>query len=325
MMAGEMIWVPYRQLDEFTESVLTKLGISPEDARTVVEVLSQANLRGVDTHAIDLLPGYVQRIQDGMVNRNPGMKVIRESTVGMVIDADQALGQVSTTFGMQQAINKAQSLGVGWVHVVNSNHNGALAYYALMAAEQDMIGVATTTTVACMAPWGSRERLLGNNPIAIALTCRHDDPLVLDIAFSQRVDGRVSLDQEAAVMQPFGGHKGSGLAIMLGLLCGVLAGQPFTGYRRGRSGRGPAEISHLLIAADIASFSGVEEFKATVDETIESMKNSATSPGFDEVLVPGEIEWRRVADRQENGIPLKAALADELLKIADEFDLEFPG
>jgi len=198
MMSGEMIRVPYRELDEFTESVLTKLGIRPEDARTVVEVLSQANLRGVDTHAIDLLPGYVQRIRDGMVNRNPRIKVIRESTVGMVIDADQALGQVSTTFGMQQAINKAQSSGAGWVHVINSNHNGALAYYARMAAEQHMIGVATTTTIACMAPWGSLEPLLGNNLIAIALPCHHHDPLVLDIAFSQHVDGRVSLDKEAA-------------------------------------------------------------------------------------------------------------------------------
>ena len=164
MMSDEMIRIPYRQLDEFTQSVLTKLGISPEDARTVVEVLSQANLRGVDTHATDLLPGYVQRIRDGMVNRNPRMKIIRESTVGMVIDADQALGQVSTTFGMQLAINKARSSGVGWVHVVNSNHNGALAYYALMAAEQDMIGVATTTTIGCMGPMGEPRTIARQQP-----------------------------------------------------------------------------------------------------------------------------------------------------------------
>ncbi|MGH8066765.1 MAG: Ldh family oxidoreductase [Candidatus Entotheonellia bacterium] len=325
MMSGEMMRVPSRALDAFTESVLTKLGIPPGDARIVVDVLSQANLRGVDTHATDLLPGYVQRIREGMVNPNPRMKVIKESVTAMVIDADQALGQVSSRFGMQQAINKALQSGVGWVHVTNSNHNGALAYYTLMAAEQDMIGVVTTTTIACMAPWGSREPLLGNNPLAIAVPCHKHEPLVLDIAFSQQVYGRVSLDEAAAVMQPFGSHKGSGLAMMLGLLCGVLAGQPFTGYRRGRSGRGPSEISHLLIAANIASFTDVAEFKATVDETIESLKNSATSPEVDEVLVPGEVEWRRVADRQEHGIPLKASLVNKLIKIANELALEFPA
>jgi len=325
MTATEVIRVPHGELDRFTELVLTKLGIPAADARIVTEVLSQANLRGVDTHATDLLPGYVQRIREGMVNLNPQMKVVRESPCTMIIDADQALGQVSTTFGMQQAIDKARSVGVGWVHMVNSNHNGALAYYALMAAEQDMIGFVTTTTIACMAPWGSQDPLLGNNPVAFAVPCRRHEPLVLDVAFSQHVYGRASLDSGASVMQPFGTHKGSGLAIMFGLLCGVLAGQPFTGYRRGRTGPGPSDISHLIIAADIASFTEVNEFKANVDDTIESLKSSAISPDVAEVLVPGEIEWRRVADREENGIPLKPTLVNELHRIADQLGLEFPA
>ena len=348
MPSGEIKRFSPQSLDDFTYSVLNKLGIPSRDARITVDVLSQANLRGVDTHGTDLLPDYVRRIGTGMVNPKPRMKVVKESAAAMVIDADQALGQVSSRFGMQEAINKALLSGVGWVNVVNSNHHGALAYYALMAAEQDMIGVVSTTTSPCMAPWAGREPLVGNNPLAIAVPCNEHEPPVLDIASSFLANGRVrharekgepvpeglSIDAEgnpntdpekSAALLPFGTYKGSGLAMMLGFLSGVLAGQPFTGYGGGRTGSGPSELSHLMIALNIDSFSDLEEFKNTVDETIDSWKNSSPRPGFNEILFPGEMEWRRVPEREKNGIPLSDSVVAELRQVAEELELVFPA
>ena len=253
MPTDHPIRVPSRALDQFTRQVLDKLGVPDNDAITAADVLGQANLRGVDTHGIDLLPGYVSRIEQGMVKTKPRIKVLKEGVATMLIDADQSMGQISSRFAMQQAINKALLAGIGWVNVVNSNHHGALAYYALMAAEQEMIGIVSTTTSSNMAPWGSREPLVGNNPLAIAVPSNDHEPLVLDMATSLLANGRVRLARErgeplpeglsidsqgnpnsdpdrSAALLPAGDYKGSGLAMMLGILSGVLAGAPFTGY-----------------------------------------------------------------------------------------------
>ena len=347
MTTDQLIRVPNRALDRFTHQVLNGLGVPPNDASIAADVLGQANLRGVDTHGIDLLPGYVSRIKQGIVKTEPRIKVLKEGVATMVIDADQSLGQISSRFAMQQAINKALLAGIGWVNVVNSNHQGALAYYALMAAEQEMIGIVSTTTSSCMAPWGSREPLVGNNPLALAVPCNDHEPLVLDMATSLLANGRVRLARErgepvpeglsidsqgnpnadpdrSAALLPAGGYKGSGLAMMLGILSGALAGAPFTGYPGGRSGDGASELSHLMIAVSIEQFTDLEEFKDGIDGIIESWKASATRPGFDEVCVPGEIEWRRVPDREANGIPVNGTLAAELSRIADELNLDWP-
>ena len=341
------ILVPNRALDKFTQQVLNKMGIPSNDASTAADVLGQANLRGVDTHGIDLLPGYVSSIKNGMVKTKPRIKVLKEGVATMVIDADQSLGQPSSRFAMQQAINKALLAGIGWVNVVNSNHHGALAYYALMAAEQEMIGIVSTTTSSCMAPWGSREPLVGNNPLAIAVPCNDHEPVVLDMATSLLAAGRVRLARErgepipeglsidsegnpnvdpdlSAAVLPAGGYKGSGLAMMLGILSGVLAGAPFTGYPGGSDGGGASELSHLMIAISIEQFTDLEEFKDSIDGIIESWNGSAPRPGFDEVYVPGEIEWRRVPDREADGIPVNSTLAAELSRIAEELELEWP-
>jgi len=347
MTTDQPIHVPSRVLDQFTHQVLEGLGVPLNDAITAAGVLGQANLRGVDTHGIELLPGYVSRIKQGTVKTKPRIKVLKEGVATMVIDADQSLGQISSRFAMQQAINKALLSGIGWVNVVNSNDHGALAYYSLMAAEQEMIGIVTTTTSSCMAPWGSREPLVGNNPLAIAAPCNNHEPLVLDMATSLLANSRVRLARDrsepvpeglsidsqgnpnsdpdrSAALLPVGGYKGSGLAMMLGILSGVLAGAPFTGYPGGRVGGEASELSHLMIAVSIEQFTDLEGFKDSVDRIIDAWHRSDTRPGFDEVYVPGEIEWRRVPDREANGIPVSGTLAAKLSKIAEELELEWP-
>jgi len=343
-----MTKLSYEELSGFISAIFEKLGVPSEDAQIVADVLSQASLRGVDTHGVDLLPAYVQRTQSGMSNPRPKMKIVKESPAMAVIDADQALGPVSSVFGMKLAIQKALSVNIGWVNIVNSSHHGALAYYPIMAAEQDMIGIVTTTTSPCMAPWGSRQRLVGNTPLAIAVPRHDNSPVVLDMACSFFASGRVRLAKEkeeplpdglsidaqgeptsdpgcSAAVLPFGNYKGSGMAMMFGFLAGTLAGAPFTSYRKGFKGAVPSEVSHLLIAVNIASFSDLEEFKLDVDETVKAWNALETRPGFDEVLTPGEIEWRCSIERRENGIPLHAALVTKLREIAQELGLDFPA
>jgi LDH2 family malate/lactate/ureidoglycolate dehydrogenase len=343
-----MTKLSYEELGGFISAVFEKLGVPSQDAQVVADVLSQASLRGVDTHGIDLLPSYVERTQSGMSNPRPDMKIVKESPAMAVIDADQALGPVSSVFGMKLAIQKAKSVNVGWVNIVNSSHHGALAYYPMMAAEQDMIGIVTTTTSPCMAPWGSRQRFVGNTPLAIAVPRNEKPPVVLDMACSLLANSNVRLAKEkgepipdglsidaqgeptcdpecSVAVLPFGNYKGSGLAMMLGFLAGTLAGAPFTAYRNGYKGTAPAEVSHLLVAVNVSSFSDLEEFKSTVDETVRAWNALETRPGFDEVLVPGEREWRCSIERRKNGIPLHDSLVTRLHKIANELGLEFPA
>lgn len=336
-------------LDRFTAQVLERLGLPPEDARAAAEVLGQANLRGVDTHGTGLLPAYVQRIRSGMVNPRPNMRVLRETAAALVVDADGALGQVSSRWAMELAIAKAREAGVAWVNVVNSNHHGALAFYALMAAQQDMLGLVTTTTSANTAPWGGKEPVVGNNPLAVAAPAGRHRPLVLDMAMSLFANGKVRLaldrgqplpeglamDPEGepttdptkvAALFPFGAYKGSGLSMMLGIMAGVLVGAPFTGYPRGsKTGAGPSEIAHLMVAVDISAFDDVADFKERVDAVIDRWKATATRPGFEEVLVPGEPEWRRVEERRSRGVPLDAPLVERLRRIGQELEVEFPA
>lgn len=342
--------LPYKALDEFTYGVLVRLGVPPEDARITADALSQANLRGVDSHGIDLLPMYVERLRSGMVKPQPRVRVVKETPAMALIDGDRGLGQVTAVFGMKLAIEKARQVGIGWINVFNSSHQGALAYYALMAVKKDMIGMTTSTTSRTTSPWGSRERISPNSPVAFAVPTRNYKTLVLDMATSVRANGIVRLAKErniplpeglaidiqgnvttdpfkAASTLPFGTYKGSGLAMVFAILAGLLGGGPLVGYASQRVNEGGPfvpEVGHLLVAVDIKSFTDVDEFKSKVDDAIATWKRSAKRPGFEEIYYPGEIEWNRVRDRESNGIPLNDSLVNELRKLAEELEVPFP-
>ncbi|MDP3061629.1 MAG: Ldh family oxidoreductase, partial [Chloroflexota bacterium] len=199
MVTQKVTRVPSRALDDFTRKVLEKGGLSREHAAIVADNLGQANLRGVDTHGVGLLSNYYRRLVSGGINPEPNVRVVKESPAALLVDGDAGPGQVATHFAMRKAIEKARASGVGWAQVMNSNHHGALAYFSLMAAEEDMIGITVTGAFPSMAPWGGKVRMLGNNPMAIAAPVEGERPLVLDMAMSVRAQGQLRLAEERGV------------------------------------------------------------------------------------------------------------------------------
>ena len=343
--------VPYAELDRFTCNVLIRLGVPPQDAQTTADVLSQANLRGVETHGSDLLPIYVKRISNGLIKPRPRIKIVKHSPATALIDGDRGLGQATTVFAMREAIKKANQVGIGWVNVINSNHQGALAYYSLLAANEGMIGITSSTTSKVMSPWGSREPVAPNTPIAFAAPTSMYKPVVLDMATSVLAFSKVRLSRErnvplpdemaldeqgnvtidpleAVAALPFGAYKGSGLMMMFTILAGLLGGGPFTANRSlsfGEAEPAAAQVAHLVVAIDIGHFTGVAEFKSNLDDVIATWKSAARRPGFGDIHYPGEIEWDRVPERERNGIPLNGPLLRQLRKIAGELGVRFPA
>jgi LDH2 family malate/lactate/ureidoglycolate dehydrogenase len=341
--------VPYEALDDFTRRVLERLGLPSADAETVTAVLSQTNLRGVETHGTDMLPIYVGRLRHGIIKPTPKMTIVKETAAMALIDGDQGAGQVTSVFAMNTAIDKARQAGIGWVNVRNSNHQGALAYYSLMAAEQGMIGITSSTTTTVMVPWGSREAIASNAPMAYALPSDRYETPVLDMASSVHAYGKVRLAQERNVALPegmavdaegnltidpfkavaavsFGDYKGSGLMMVFAALSGLLSGEPFTAQRpaAGQEKGFAAQVAHLLVAVNVESFTDLGEFKTSLDDVIAGWKRSALRPGFDEVFYPGEIEWRRVPERKANGIPVNESLLSELKAVGQDLGVPFP-
>lgn len=338
-----------QSLNAFAARVFGALGMPEQDASITADAVVHANLRGVDTHGLDMLPIYVDRLRQGVINPCPSFTVIREGPSMGVLDADRAAGHVASVRAMRLAMDKAREAGIGWVNVVNSNHQGALAYYSLMAVEQDMVGITVSTTSRVMTPWGGREPIAPNTPMAFALPSARFKPPVLDMATSVLAFGNVRLAAEqgtqipegmaldaegnetvnparANAAVPFGAYKGSGLMFVFSVLAGLLGGGPFTANKSLKVGQGAfaAEVSHCFVAVDVARFSDVSTFKDGVDDVIAQWKGSARRPGFDAIHYPGEIEWTCAAERERDGVPLHDALVRELRDIGAGLGIKFP-
>ena len=332
----------------FAKELFVRMGFAPEDAETEAEVLVWANLRGVDSHGVLRLPLYAGWVDAGIMNPRPEIRVERETPATLLIDADQALGPVVTTMAMRRVIDKAKTVGLGWGLIRNTTHQGAMGYYSLMAAEQGLAGIALVCGGPNMAPPGARAAGVANAPIAIAVPGKRHRPLVLDMATSIVARGKIDLavdrgtpipigwaldsdgnpttDPNAATITlPSGGPKGSGLALMFECLSSLMVGNPMlepvvSGRREVRRG-----VQNSLVAAvDIATFTDVDGYKKDVDDLIDALKALPKADGADEILVPGEPEWRTHDDRVRNGVPLPDGTVRNLRDIAARFDIALP-
>ena len=315
MADGEVRIAP-GPLEEFTREAFTRMGLPPEDAATEAEVLLWANLRGVDSHGVLRIPLYMGWIDDGIMNPRPNIQVLKETPATVLMDADRALGPVVTTIAMRRAIAKASEVGVGWVVIRNTSHQGAMGYYSLMAAEQDMAGIAIVCSPPNMAPTGARAPGVHNSPISIAVPADQRGPLILDMATSVAAGGKVSLaldkgvpipegwalDKDgnsttdprvATILLPSGGPKGSGLAMMFECLSSLMAGNPLLAPVLLGTQEVPRGTQNSVVAAiDIGTFTDVEAYKEHVDDLIGGMKSLPKAEGTDEIFVPGEPEDR---------------------------------
>src|ERR1044071_909680 len=194
----------YQPLFEFTKNVFIRIGCSEKDAAVATRVLLSADLRGVDSHGVARLSGYVRLWEAKRANTTPSVAVIHETPSTAVVDGDGGLGLVVAPFSMQVAIEKAKNAGTGWVSVQHSNHFGIAGYHAMMALEHDMIGIAMTNASPLVAPTYSVERMLGTNPIAVAIPAGKEPPFVADMATTTAANGKLEILQRKNADTPYG-------------------------------------------------------------------------------------------------------------------------
>ncbi len=339
-------------LRTFTEQVFQVAGVRREDAETAAAVMIEANLCGVDSHGVRMLPGYVTLIRNGRLNPQGQIKVIKETPVFAHLDGNLALGNVVAVHAMQTAVEKAKNSGLGFVLVRNSTHWGRPAYYSTLAARRGCIGICFVNTESNLPPWGAKEPRIGNNPLSIAAPRASGTPVVLDMAMSQAAwskivmysqearkvplgwgldeEGRPTDDPSAILkskrMMPMGQHKGSGLSLMIDIMTGILSGGKYCGElsEEGKGQPWATGYSQAFIAIDIASFIPLNDFQRRVDELVAYVKRGQTAEGFSEITIPGERAWRERALREKDGIPLDEITLGELRTLANELGVPVP-
>lgn len=351
----------YSKLYDFTVNIFEKIGCPADQATAAAEVLLSADLRGVDSHGVARLSGYVRLWEAKRVNATPDIKVIHETPSTAVIDGDSGLGLVVAPVAMRLAINKARSVGTGWVSVQNSNHYGIAAAHAMMALEEDMIGISMTNASPLVAPTFSTSKMLGTNPICVAAPAGQQPPFVMDLATTTAANGKLEILQrkneeapygwvqdavgnsstdanilkKGGALLPLGGdrehgsHKGYALGAMVDIFSALLSGAnyapwvpPFPAYVPMPARQPGKGIGHFFGAMRVDAFRPADEFKRDMDDWISGFRNAKTLPGYEKVLIPGDPEREMEAERKINGIPLLTAVVDDLRSLGERFAIE---
>jgi LDH2 family malate/lactate/ureidoglycolate dehydrogenase len=347
-MTGNEIRVAPDVLKQFSQEVFTRAGFSPEGAEAQADVLVWANLRGVDSHGVLRIPWYVELVDKGQMKPRPNIQVQKETPATLLIDADFSPGPVVTVLAMKRVMEKARQVGIGWALIRNTMHQGAMGYYALMAAKEGMAGLTFVCNPPNMAPHGARAAGVHNSPIAIAVPGRRHRPLILDMATSVAARGKLdlaidkgisipegwALDQDgkpttdpkrAAVLTPAGGSKGSGLALMFECLSSLFVGNPLLiPALQGKPGAMAHRQNSVVAAVNIGTFTDVEAYEGHVDTLVDGLKALPPAEGVREVMVPGEPEDRVYEERLRHGIPLPEGTVRNLRAVAERFGVTLP-
>ena len=352
---------PYSQLYQFTFDVFKAMGCSEKDATTATAVLLSADLRGIDSHGVARLSGYVRLWQAGRINATPNIRIIHESPSTAVIDGDAGLGLVVAPFAMQVAINKAKQVGTGWVSVQNSNHFGIAGYHAMMAVKEDMIGMSMTNASALVAPTFSVEKMLGTNPIAVAIPAGKEPSFVADFATTTAANGKLEILQRKNADAPLGwvqdelgnastdanilkkkgallplgsdrahgSHKGYALGSIVDIFSAVLSGAsygpwapPFPAYVPMPENMPGKGLGHFFGAMRIDAFRPAEDFKNHMDNWITRFRAAKPADGCEKVLIPGDPEREMEGIRMESGIPLVDPVVEDLKNTGSLFDIK---
>ena len=323
-------------------------GLPEADAGAVAEAMLFADLRGVDSHGVVRLPGYLKRLKAGGINSRPRIRIVQEAPATALVDGDNGMGHLVMRHAARIAVEKATQCGVAWVGTRGSNHAGAASCYAMMPLARDMIGLyLAVANNNHMAAWGGIEPLLGTNPIAIAVPALEEPPVVLDIATTAISFGRIRnaadageklpeglvmdysgnpvTDPEQAshgLLLPIGAYKGFGLSLMFSLMGGVL-----NGTATGRdtvsleNDAAAGNTGQAIMALKLENFGPVEAFKRRVDKVARDIRTSKPMPGVSEVRYPGLNGHRTETERRKSGIPIRAAFAAALDKLATELGI----
>ncbi len=355
---------PVLELRQFAESIFQKIGCSEKDAQQASDVLIEADLRGIDSHGLARMIGYIKQWEIGSLNPNPQIKVLHERPSTARIDGDKGLGLIVSPWAMDMAIRKAKDTGSAWVAACNSGHFGIAGYHAMLALEEDMIGVVMTHAASLAAPTFSREMLLGTNPIAMAVPSGQEAPFVADFATTTVAYGKLQIRQrneeqiplgwaqdahgqpspdpyapaEGGALTPLGSdpehssHKGYCLGAMVDILSGVLSGANFGPWVPPFATSGKTQARQPPVGQGTGHFFGAMRIDAFMDGAEFKSRmdqwirtfREAKAVEGQQVLIPGDPERQSRALRMEKGIPLHPRVVQDLLQVAQKLDLPEP-
>jgi LDH2 family malate/lactate/ureidoglycolate dehydrogenase len=352
----------YQHLFDFTSKVFEAMGCSGQDAARAAEVLLNADLRGIDSHGVARLSGYVRLWEVKRINANPAMQIVHETPSTAVIDGDSGLGLVVAPYAMQVAIEKAKQVGTGWVSVQNSNHFGIAGYHAMMALQHDMIGMAMTNASPLVAPTFSIERLLGTNPICVAIPAGEEPAFVADLATTTAANGKLEILQRknqgtptgwvqdkdglpstdahalksGGALLPLGGdrehgsHKGYALGAVVDIFSAVLSGAnygpwvpPFPAYVPMPTEMPGRGIGHFFGAMRVDAFRPADDFKKHMDKWIRRFRSAKTVNGEEQVLIPGDPEREMEENRIKAGVPVLDVVEADLKAVGEKMGVKF--
>ena len=340
--------IPAAELTRFCETILKGAGVPAHKATVTAACLVASNLRGVDSHGVQLLGFYVDQLLAGEMDPAADGCVVCESGGCLLMDGQNGLGQWIAETCCGHAIRLARANGIGMVVARESNHFGAAAWWAQKMSAAGMIGIVVCNASPIVPPWQGKEGRVGTNPICMALP----GPWLLDMATTTVAAGKVfkafinnqpeipagwAFDSEGVpttdtakaykgMLMPLGGYKGSGLAMMVEILCAVLGGGAMSTELGGIRYRGKlVRVSQTFLAIDIARFMPVEEFTARMEKLVGMMKSTPPAPGYEEVLVAGDPEWRIEAERLANGIPIAEGNWETLVKAGERVGVAYRG
>jgi len=346
MPSSDIVLVPASAAATFVISVLTQYGVPEDRALLIANSLVLADLRGVDTHGINRLGGYLERIKHGVLDPNPSLKFEMNTPVMAHLDAKNTFGFVAASLAIDEGIKIASTYGVGIVAVKNSNHYGMAATYLLRAIEKGYGAFAFTNASRSMPPWGAKEPLFGTSPFAVGLPGGKEGHFILDMSPSVAArgkirkaarrgekipegyaldgEGRSTTDPEAAlrgVVLPIGGPKGSGLAMMMDLFGGVLSGASYAGAVNDqyKNLKDPAGVGHWFMVFNPDVFlDSTDEYIERMDLLSAKVRASDKAAGVDRIYVSGEIEHLTEEKRKTEGIPYTKGELDALQTLAIE-------
>jgi LDH2 family malate/lactate/ureidoglycolate dehydrogenase len=347
MQAGP-VTIPAAQLAAFVAKLFAATGLSTSAAEKVANGLVDADLEGLASHGVMLVDMYIERLQGGSVSKETTAAIISERQGAVVLDAANALGQLTGDQAMCLAIDKAKQFAAGIVAVRHGFHFGAAGRYARQAADAGCVGVAMCNTRPLMPAPGGAERVVGNNPLAIAVPADGKTPIVLDMATSEAAMGKIRMAEKArepipstwavtaqglpttnpteaiaGMLLPSGGPKGFGLSFLIDLLCGLLSQGASGAQVRPLYGdfSMPYDCSHLFIAIDVAHFCDVDWFRGQAASAAQRIRVGKRAPGATQLFTPGEPEWQR-RDRARGQIILDPAVVAMLQRYAERLGVE---
>jgi LDH2 family malate/lactate/ureidoglycolate dehydrogenase len=351
LMAESIVVFSESELRKFSQQLLEAEGVPEMKAGLVAESLLAGSLRGVDSHGVQLLTFYLEQLEAGDVNPHAEGHVVSESAGCLLYDGENGLGQVVSDICCAHAVRLVREHGISLVVAHDSNHFGAAAFWGRKISTAGAIGIVMCNASPIVPTWQGREPRVGTNPICMSVPGGSDKSWLLDMATTTVAAGKIfkaAMNQQPAIppgwaldstgspttdtqaafkgmLMPLGGYKGSGLAMMVEILCAVLGGGAMSTSVGGIRIRGrPTRVSQMFLAIDVARFLPLEEFQNRLAQLVATVKSAAPAVGYGEVLVAGEPEWRAEEIRRQQGIPVTTGVWARLVAAAKRLGVEIP-